>query len=398
MTRVLLGQLSANGDCFYATILARQFKTDDPGCHLTWAVSRRCAGVLAQNPDVDALWEWEVPEADGPAGQERAWFAFEAAVLRRQQGPDAFDRICLSQIWPANFRRYDGTVRPGILRAYEAPITVPIDSTIRLSAEEEERVAAFVRTHGLDRRGPRILFECAANSGQSFVTPDFALEVAGRVRERLPDSLFILSTHQRRPTDLSGVVWADTLGLRENAALTHHCDLFVGCGSGLTVVATSGAAKELANIQILKAHTSVYASFHHDFLHYGKPADRFIEMGDPDAGAVAAAVVASIVAGVGAARAAWHRPLPVTFGFYQYLIDRWLLQSNHACDALESLEITMARYGACPDLVRFGRDRVLPQLKHDPAWWDAGRRRSLEAVCARLADAPEPEPGPGSTL
>ena len=31
MTRILLGQLGSNGDCLYATIVARQIKKDFPG-------------------------------------------------------------------------------------------------------------------------------------------------------------------------------------------------------------------------------------------------------------------------------------------------------------------------------------------------------------------------------
>lgn len=384
MKRVLLGQMNANGDCLYATILARQIKHDDPGCHLTWAVSRRCADVLANNPDIDAVWIWDAPIGLGPVPDERAWGAFETAVLRRQQGPDAFDRVCLSQIWPRNFQHFDGTVRPSILRAWDAPITVPIDSTIRLAPAEEERVAAFVRNHGLDGSRRRILFECAANSGQSFVTPDFALEVAGLVEQSLPGCQFILSTHARRPTTLPNVIWADDLGIRENLALTWHADLFIGCGSGLTVVSTADAAAPLPNIQVLTAATSVYASFHHDFLHFGKPADRFVEMGDPDAAAVAAAAIACLTDGVAMARERWHRPLPLHFNFYRELIEAWCLARSRAADALESLGVTMDRYGLHDELLRFGRERVLPALSEDPAWWDPRRRAKLEPWYDRI--------------
>lgn len=384
MKRVLLGQMNANGDCLYATILARQIKHDDPGCHLTWAVSRRCTGVLANNPDIDALWIWDAPSGLGPVSDERAWCAFETAVLRRQQGPDAFDQICLSQIWPRNFKNFDGTVRPSILRAWNAPITVPIDSTIRLTPVEEERVADFVGNHGLDRSRRRILFECAANSGQSFVTPDFALEVARLVEESLPGCQFILSTHARKPTELTNVVWATDLGIRENLALTWHADLFIGCGSGLTVVSTADAAAPLPNIQILTAATSVYASFHHDFLHYGKPADRFVEMGDPTAADVAAAAIACLTHSVASARERWHRPLPLHFGFYRELIETWCLGRNRASDALESLGVTMERYGPRDELMRFGRERVLPALADDPAWWNPEQRAKLEPWYERL--------------
>ena len=37
--KVSLVQLDANGDCLYATTIARQIKQDYPGCHLTWWIS-----------------------------------------------------------------------------------------------------------------------------------------------------------------------------------------------------------------------------------------------------------------------------------------------------------------------------------------------------------------------
>ena len=57
MTRILLGMLGSNGDCLYATAIARQIKHDFPGCHLTWAVASLCRNVLFNNTDIDALWE-----------------------------------------------------------------------------------------------------------------------------------------------------------------------------------------------------------------------------------------------------------------------------------------------------------------------------------------------------
>ena len=49
--RILLGQLGAHGDCLYATILARQLRRDYPSAFITWAISDRSSGLLANNPD-----------------------------------------------------------------------------------------------------------------------------------------------------------------------------------------------------------------------------------------------------------------------------------------------------------------------------------------------------------
>ena len=55
--RILLGQLGAHGDCLYATILARQLRRDYPSAFITWAISDRSSGLLANNPDIDEVWE-----------------------------------------------------------------------------------------------------------------------------------------------------------------------------------------------------------------------------------------------------------------------------------------------------------------------------------------------------
>ena len=60
--RALIGQLGANGDCLYATTLARQIKADFPECELTWAVASACAHILVNNPHVDDVWVWKVDD------------------------------------------------------------------------------------------------------------------------------------------------------------------------------------------------------------------------------------------------------------------------------------------------------------------------------------------------
>jgi len=122
--RILLGQLAANGDCLYATILARQIKHDNPESSITWAIAPHCAGLLRNNPDIDEV--WEVPVPDGNKA-DAAWRAFEREAMRRLRLHE-FDHAYLSQIWPDNFQNYDGTVRPSILRCYGATITVPIEN------------------------------------------------------------------------------------------------------------------------------------------------------------------------------------------------------------------------------------------------------------------------------
>ena len=365
------------GDCLYATTLARQIKADFPACELTWAVASMCAPVLVNNPYVDDVWVWKV---DDWANLATAWAALERQCLSARLSGSDFDRIWLSQIVPSNIRHFDGTVRPSILRAYTGDITVPVDSVIALTDEENAAVTEYVREHSLLDYEHRVLFECSAKSGQSYVTPNFAIGVAEAVSKELDNICFVLSTHKDIKTDLPNVISAKTVGVRKNAALTHHCSMFVGCGSGLTVVATSSASKTLPNIQLLRGNTSVYASFCHDFEYWGKPSERFIEMADASVERVAQVIVTVCRDGAATAREQYHRPVPVSFDKYLKFVERWGTGMGRYVDALESLAVTCERYGRQPKLLSFARTRVVPRLYWDPIAMDTRQRNRIDQI------------------
>lgn len=363
--RILLGQLGSNGDCFYATVLAHQIKKDHPGSQLTWAISSLYKSVIRNNPHVDKIWEIPIKDA---ADQEPAWYTLETEVLRRQNCVvPAFDKIFLSQIWPNNFRNYDGTIRPSILRAYGGNITVPVDTVIILDEQEIQNVEVFRVKNDLEKYEHVILFESSSNSGQSYVTPEFAQEVANLLLERVKNACVIPSSHVPIDSGRPEIIDGSILSIRECAGLTHHCTQFVGCGSGLTVVATSGSAKKLPNLQLLNGSTSVYASFAHDFDYFDKPSEHFVELYDAPATTVADAIETVCREGVEACRARFHNDArEITFGFYTSLIDRWLLQSMKFADAARSTLVTAERYGWHPELLHFARYVVAPNVLSDP--------------------------------
>jgi len=385
--KILLGQLGANGDCLYATVLARQIRHDYPDAHLTWAISSQCRHLIDNNPHVDAIWEWSINDW---AAYNTAWQSLERALFRAPQNEAGFDKLVLSQILPSNIRNYDGTVRPSILRAYGAPITVPVDSVIELTDAEQSRVAQFAEQQHLADFEHCVLFECSSKSGQSYVTPKFAVEVARKVHEVLPGCGFVFSTHQSVDESLPYVISARDLTMRENAALTHHCSMFVGCGSGLTVVATSSGARELPNIQVLNASKSVYASFRHDFEYFGKSTSRFVEMGDAKADRVAEAVISVCRDGVAGAKSEFDRPIAVFFEDYISRVEKWAIRHGKYIDAVESLAVTVERYGWNERLLAFGKKRLSRLMPKDPLMMDPltarKARQSLEQLLASAAD------------
>jgi len=362
--RVAIGQLDANGDCLYATTIARQIKADHPGCHLTWWISSRCSHLLVDNPFVDEVIEIPVPDWQAES-REVGWATLKAELVRTQAGSRPYDRMWMPQIFPANYRWFDGTVRPSMFRGYGKPITVPVDPVISLTASERGRVEAFAAQHRLADFRHVVLFECSSNSGQSQVTPQFATAVAERVTARRADTLLILSTMQTVGDLPARVVSAGALTMRENLALLDHCSCFVGCGSGLTVIATMDAARPMPNIQILASSRSVLASFLHDFVYWGKPVDRFVEMADGDAQDAAACVLRCLDEGVEAARAEFHRPVPVSFEFLFQTVNAMLVQRGLFIDAAESLAHTLRRYPEHREVLEFARTRVLPLCRHD---------------------------------
>jgi len=394
MERILLGQLGAKGDSLYATILARQLRHDYPNAEITWAIFDQNADLLLNNPYVDVI--WEVPQGSTEESI-LMWSVFEQEAFRRSVRRE-FDRIVLSQINPNNFQNYDGTIRPSILRAYGAPITVPIENVIELTEDEIGRVEEFVRREELDRFEHRILFECSAQSGQSFINPDLAQEVAARLYEKLPDVTVIFNTHLPMTLRDKRSRYAGVLSLREMAHLTKHCSLFVGAGSGGTVSASSTSSRALPMVQLLKKSTSVYASFAHDFEYFGIKDRPILEMTDEDPERIAECLATMCRGEIEASFAAFDGRIEVRFDQYFRSINRMLLRENRFIDGARSLLLTARRYGWTSDLIDFGAKKIVPGLKFDPSWLFSSNRLVGETLRAQIDAArkyPSPSPRQG---
>jgi hypothetical protein len=382
MHRILLGHLNANGDCLYATTIARQLRHDYPDARITWAISTTCSSLLANNADVDDVWQVPSSRRD----QEVTWRAFArealTAIARRE-----FDEVILSQVYPDNFQNFDGTVRPSIFRAYGRPITVPIENVINPTQQEVERVEAFARTHRLADVTHRILFECSSSSGQSFVTPAFANEVAAELYKILPDSVLIFTSVESIPTENRRSLQASMLSLREIALLTAHCSLFVGAGSGGTVAASSTAAHPLPMILLLRADSSVFASFKHDFEYFGVQRPPTIELVTPDAALIAECIRKTCVEGADVALEAFGGGVRVDFTFYLRHVQFHLVQTERYLDAAQSLLHTAGRYGWTAGLIRYAQTQVEPKLRDDPRWWFDRNQKRGEDFSERLNQA-----------
>ncbi|MEO7309161.1 MAG: hypothetical protein ABIX01_02090 [Chitinophagaceae bacterium] len=270
--KILLVQLYSNGDCLYATTVARQIKQDFPGCHLTWAISAFCKEIIDLNPYVDDVVVIDtVPKDDIPA------FRNFKKLVCQQKKEGLFDEVFITQTADTNIAFYDGTIRGSIFKAYPTPITVPIAPVLVLSNDEMARAAAFSEEHHLTGYEKVVLFEYAPQSGQSAISKDFSIIVAeGIVSE--PSTAIILSSANRVLHKNPAIIDGSYLTLRETAALTHYCNLLLGSSSGITWISSSIAAKQLPMVQMLNEYANFGNPVSLDFERFNIPVDGLIEL------------------------------------------------------------------------------------------------------------------------
>jgi len=275
MKRILLIHLGANGDCVMATTIARQIKVDHPGCHLTWCIANRYASVIRNNPDVDAIWEFQLREGEPIA--PNGWYRCKAEADQRKEIGE-FDLIFNTQIFPDNIRNFDGSTRSSTFRNYSHPVTVPVTPVIRLLPEEIAKVQVFAEQHRLSFYRHVILMECSPGSGQSAFNLEIGLELAKRLTDSRSDLAVIVSTCIPLTSPHERIIAGNIISYRENAALTHHCTFLVGCSSGITWIATSNASKPLNTVQFISRNlATAFASVAYDFEHWGLSNDHIIE-------------------------------------------------------------------------------------------------------------------------
>jgi cephalosporin hydroxylase len=278
--RVALVQLSAYGDCLFATLVARQIKRDHPGCHLTWVIGDKFASILDGNPHVDVIRKIVLSSRDEAfsSGWEKAktWVADQVRMRN-------LEKAYFTQIFPDNIRYYDGLIRTTIYGAYDKQITGPHLPEVFLTEAENRNVADFAVKHCLREFQHVFLFECGPGSGQSPLTPARAEALAHALVKDHPEVVFLMSSSETVVRPSPQVVDASSLTYRENAALARYCTGLVGCNSGITWLTTSTAGKALPMLQILTKPNGSFrwGSVAMDFRRLRLDESRVIEMAEP---------------------------------------------------------------------------------------------------------------------
>lgn len=272
--QILMIQLYSNGDCLYATAVARQIKHDYPDCHLTWAIASFCKNIILNNPYIDEIMVVDTV----PKNNVSAYRKFKKSILKKYQD-GLYTKIFTINNIDTNLCYYDGSIRGNILRAYPRPITLPLQPVLRLFQQEKETVEKFVKDNCLNEYQQVILFEYAPQSGQSAITPEFAIDLAEKIVEN-NNYAIILSSPNPILHENKSIIDGSVLSLRETAYLSNFCTFLLGTSSGITWASTSDAGKILPMVQLLNPKTRWFNSVSVDFNRFNIPNKGVIELFD----------------------------------------------------------------------------------------------------------------------
>lgn len=268
---ILLVQLFSNGDCLYATAVARQIKKDYPNCKLTWAIADFCKNIIANNPYVD-----EILVTNEVAKNDVVAFRKYKKKVFAEKAAGKWNEVFITTNMDTNLALYDGTIRGMIIRAYPRPITVQLQPVLALTDVEKSNVAVFAKTHSITNFKNVILWEYAPQSGQTDLSFEMVMSVAKKITTNLSTCVILSSANKFQGSD--NIIDASTLSVRENAALTHYCSLLIGCSSGITWLTSSSAAKFLPMLQLLNPNTIFINTPSVDFERYNIKHNGLIEM------------------------------------------------------------------------------------------------------------------------
>jgi hypothetical protein len=319
-SRILLAQLNSNGDCLYATVIARQIKeVDYPNAHLTWAVNTKCLQSVLLNPYVDEV--WEIPTLASLTTLAE-WDAFvEAAENRKKAGE--FDKIFYTQIIGKTTLDFDGGIRSTIYLQYPHKITVNQQPIIKLSQEEVFSVKLFADKNQLQNFKHIILIECGPDSFKSSLNPESAKYIADQLTNNDPSIAVILSSNKKIESTTTQIIDGSILSFRANAELTKYCTLFVGCSSGISWLTTTNWAKPLQKIIVVNDTNYYNSSMIYDHQYAKLDTTNIIELKEKEdtSATLLNCITDTIQNSFETAKEKYHSPFKlINFEFFKQLL------------------------------------------------------------------------------
>lgn len=320
---ILLIQLFSNGDCLFATTVARQIKNDFPGCKLTWAISAKCKSIILNNPYVDEIEEVNISH------QSENLIFFEQFVResfeRKRRG--IYSQVFVSQVLGDNFSKYDGIVCSSIYRCYGRKITVDTTPILRLTDGEILQAQKFAVSNKLSSFANIVLFECAPQSSQLNLTRPIIHEYCLKILQQA-NTCIILSAPTAYNFPHPNIIDGNTLSIRETVALTHYCTLLLGCSSGISWAATSSAAHPIPMIQILEKDTYYFNPMSITFEKLQKSTLDLIELTHFDSEKLRLVFADIVSKGFAESRRLHHQKVFKQFKLYRGIISSFLARGK----------------------------------------------------------------------
>lgn len=268
--KILLVQLASNGDCLFTTTIAKQIKEiDHPNCELSWLIGTKFKSILDFNPHVDKI---ETIEIQDLQDMEKARANLDGII---ENLPYKYDKIYITDHCERNKNNWYGTTRSSLFRSYKHKLKISSQPVIVLSESEIKGVNEFIEKQKLSEAKKVILFECSPQSMQSKLNFEDAVHIAEKIVVKNKDVKIILSSPHEVKNANENIIDASTLSFRQNAELVKHCDLLIGCSSGITWISFSNAAKKIPMIQFINA--PAWASVYWDCKYFGIDTQSLIE-------------------------------------------------------------------------------------------------------------------------
>nr|WP_321397821.1 hypothetical protein [uncultured Desulfobacter sp.] len=240
------------GDILLCTPIARQLKSDDPECHITWYTSKRYAFVLDNNPYIDEV----IALPDMPLHNCQVLDIFKPYMTSENAGLFALNseipRLRNERPWtrfftPAPYLNYQELDRLppeasllDIIKSYaDFDWTVPDLPVIRLTNIEIRKAKQYVDALPC---GIKILIETEFKSRQSYFDFDCLINLIKSILYLKP---VVIITSKNRPAyfkeiqNLYKQIYWFSGEFRLNAELYNNCDGFVGVSSGVSTLTYS---------------------------------------------------------------------------------------------------------------------------------------------------------------
>ncbi len=214
---------SALGDILNSTPIASQLKRVDKSCHIEWVTSRDYDFLLQNNPYIDKL------TVIDKSGEELAW------KVKEYENPN------VANICPAPYLYIDKYGYPpgkGLIDIIKlscpVPIVGPWEPMVFPNNSDNQIAETFM---GLLPKGPKIIIETEAKSGQSDWSKDHAVLAVTKLKGIEAVIIFTSKSPPNYLQDLQKIYpktyWFNGPFL-SNYKLLSSCQGFIGVSSGIS--------------------------------------------------------------------------------------------------------------------------------------------------------------------